>query len=500
MALTINDTAARVQYTATEGQTAFTVPFDFLLAGDLKVYNGETLLAYAATPASAAQYSVTGAGVDGGGSITLGGSGATAGDVITILADIPVERVTDFPLSGPFQVEALNRELSRMTSMLRQLQTVIEQRALIVPDFDTPTDLDPLPAKDDRKGKLLAFNATTGQPEVGPAVETATSIAEALDSIEAVAADLALGGGSLIAAALDNANLAQAWAEGTEPGGVGTKSALEWSGVSQAFAHALTTGTFGLWYDSLAAGAAETPEGEGFLVIAGGRVQIARVESGVGVVKAELATVAETLPAFTAFTFGMNELADAAAWRTALGLGALALLGSINNSNWSGTALALANGGTGATTASGARTNLGLGALALLSTINNSNWSGTPLSLANGGTGATTAANALTALGGIGLTSATFGTNTITLHIALSNGDTLLIQGGVGSMTGNSTGTITFGTPYSVAPVVIAGGGSTSTGASGDVHISSAASVTGVSIVNSTANFSTYTWFAIGKA
>ena len=47
MALNISDVEPRVQY-ATSGQTSFTVPFEFFANADLKVYNGTSLLSFAA--------------------------------------------------------------------------------------------------------------------------------------------------------------------------------------------------------------------------------------------------------------------------------------------------------------------------------------------------------------------------------------------------------------------------------------------------------------------
>lgn len=62
----------------------------------------------------------------------------------------------------------------------------------------------------------------------------------------------------------------------------------------------------------------------------------------------------------TTFTRGLLTQSTADNARTALGLGSLATQSTVSNSNWSGTDLSIANGGTGASTAAAAAANLGV--------------------------------------------------------------------------------------------------------------------------------------------
>lgn len=109
------------------------------------------------------------------------------------------------------------------------------------------------------------------------------------------------------------------------------------------------------------------------------------------------------------------------------------------------------------------------------------------------------AATARGTLGALGLTSATFGTNTLDLRLTLSNGDTLAILAGTGSLATNSTATVSFGVTFAVAPFAMVNGGSSVSTAEGDIRNTAAATTTGIAIANTGAGTSTYTWIAIGK-
>ena len=229
MAITISDTTPRVQYTATSGQTSFTVNFEFFVNADLKVYNASSLLTYAAAPANATQYSVTGAGITGGGSITLGSPGATLNDVITIYRDMSVSRSTDFPTSGTFQVDSLNEELDKLTAMVQQVETDTKYS----PKFSqtTATGFN-LTFPELVANKVISVNSAGTALEAAQSivdVSTVAGIASDITTVSGIAANVTTVAGiaaNVTAVAGDATDIGAVAAKATEIGRLGTADAV----------------------------------------------------------------------------------------------------------------------------------------------------------------------------------------------------------------------------------------------------------------------------------
>ena len=173
MTIDISDNDPRISYTANANgaQTVFAVPFEFFDNSDLKVYVAGVLKSEGT---GSANYGVSG-GAGSTGTVTFV-SGVTASATVVITRSITIERVTDFTAGADINRAALNTQLDTLTAIAADLKDTAG-RALQLTDFDAAASL-VLPAVDDRKGKVLAFNETSGAVEAGPSTSAVQSVAD----------------------------------------------------------------------------------------------------------------------------------------------------------------------------------------------------------------------------------------------------------------------------------------------------------------------------------
>jgi hypothetical protein len=105
---------ARHDYTATGGQTVFTYTFQIFEDDEITVYQNGVLLVLTAN------YTVTNATLPAiGGIITLT-LGATAGDAIALVQDIPFTRLIDYQTDGDWLADEVNSDFDRIYTLLDQ--------------------------------------------------------------------------------------------------------------------------------------------------------------------------------------------------------------------------------------------------------------------------------------------------------------------------------------------------------------------------------------------
>tara|TARA_B100001146_G_scaffold216420_1_gene219824 strand:+ start:239 stop:1114 length:876 start_codon:yes stop_codon:yes gene_type:complete len=156
--ITIGTAATTVTYTATASQTAFSIPFEFFAAADLKVYQNTVLLTlathYTVTPVTVYE------GGYQGGTVTLV-TGATVSDLVTIDLDMTPQRATDFAVSGPFNITTLNTWIDKVMVLLKQLKTKLDNSVSRHPS-DTTTYSTTLPTDVGSVAKVLMVDTTSG--------------------------------------------------------------------------------------------------------------------------------------------------------------------------------------------------------------------------------------------------------------------------------------------------------------------------------------------------
>tara|TARA_R100001594_G_scaffold34061_2_gene62912 strand:- start:5785 stop:7062 length:1278 start_codon:yes stop_codon:yes gene_type:complete len=195
--ISIADNDARIQYTqaVTANVTPLPIDFPFFELDDIKVIRTtsagvDTVLSRGT---GSGTFAVTGVAVDDGyssGNITLGDTNDNT-FTYTIYRDVPIARTTDFATSGPFNIASLNTELDKIYSVMQQVENA-NDRALTMPDSDGSASIT-LPTLNARKGKYLAFNASSGAAEIGGNVAdtgTVATISANITTLAGISADV----------------------------------------------------------------------------------------------------------------------------------------------------------------------------------------------------------------------------------------------------------------------------------------------------------------------
>jgi len=170
----IKPVTPKVQYTGNGSTTSFPYGFAIFDESDMEVYVGDTLIETG--------YTVTGAGETEGGNVVFDTAPAD-GVKITLLRNVPIERITDFQEGGTFRPKNINDELDRQTAFAQQVQEKLD-RSLVLP----PTsDVEPSVVLDEVQ---RIYQSIDNIDDIADDLTKINAVADDLTKIDSVADDL----------------------------------------------------------------------------------------------------------------------------------------------------------------------------------------------------------------------------------------------------------------------------------------------------------------------
>ena len=215
--MTISTTTTKNSHTGNASATTFAYNFKILDDDDIEVIktlaDGTTT-----TLTKSTHYTVAGVGADSG-SVTISGTPLAANESVTLNRKMSFTQPTDLQNQGGFFAEVHETAFDRQAMYALQSQEE-SARSLKLPTVET-LDMT-LPSKDNRKGKILGFHATTGAPEASASLTSVNTLAAITSSITTVAGIAS----NVTAVANDATDIGVVAGKATEIGRLGTSDAV----------------------------------------------------------------------------------------------------------------------------------------------------------------------------------------------------------------------------------------------------------------------------------
>jgi hypothetical protein len=211
--MTISSTTTKVSYAGNGSTTVFAYTFKIFEAADLEVIVRSST-GTETTKTLTTHYTVSGAGSDGGGSVTFVTAPAS-GETVVIRRNLALTQGTDYVENDPFPADSHEDALDRLTMISQGIQEELT-RSLRIPVTD-PTSIDmTLPGSATRATKALGFDSvgdpvvstlTLAQIEAG-STDAAASATAAANSATASASSATASANSATSAAASAATAA----------------------------------------------------------------------------------------------------------------------------------------------------------------------------------------------------------------------------------------------------------------------------------------------------
>ena len=183
----ITDQTRRAQFTANGSTTEFSFSFQVNNTSDIKVDVDGTLKTESTHYDIKTSSNSIGLNADGTGKVVFRTSPSdhtpANNAVVSVFSDLPLSRTSVYTTGGNITATSLENDFDTITMILASHEERLD-RTMVAPVRDA-VDVDlTLPDKDDRKGRVLGFNATTGAAEQGPQIAD-------VQTLSAITADIA---------------------------------------------------------------------------------------------------------------------------------------------------------------------------------------------------------------------------------------------------------------------------------------------------------------------